>query len=134
MGLFEEEEEGRGISSDVVKVTRKGEDAATPGYYLRSVDTRKPLYLNDSLISVQKNKATHTKDPKNNILKPSACRLHAHTTISTNMIGSHCGSAVRFGQAFPDFLFYHTPPVPVPDVVRVLAAWWQNKKTKNMKI
>jgi len=41
-------------------------------------------------------------------LNYSACRLHAHTTIPTNIIGSeskvHCGSAVRFGRAFPDFL------------------------------
>ena len=29
MGLFEEEEEGTGVNSDVVKV--KGEDPATPG-------------------------------------------------------------------------------------------------------
>ena len=41
VGPFEEEEEGTGIASDVIKV--KGEDLATPGYYLRSVDTRKPL-------------------------------------------------------------------------------------------
>jgi len=31
-----------------------------------------------------------TKDLKNNILKPSACQLYAHTTIPTNMIGSIC--------------------------------------------
>jgi len=52
LGLFEEEEEGIGIASDVVKV--EGEDLATPGpcYYLRSVDTRKPWDHNDSPISV----------------------------------------------------------------------------------
>ena len=38
-GPFEEEEEGAGIASDVVKV--EGEDPATPGC-LRSVDTRNP--------------------------------------------------------------------------------------------
>jgi len=38
VGPFEEEEEGTGIASDVVKVD--GEDPATPGDYLRSVDTR----------------------------------------------------------------------------------------------
>jgi len=43
---FEEEEEGTGIASDVVKV--ESEDPATPGYYLRSVDTRKPQDRNDS--------------------------------------------------------------------------------------
>jgi len=32
VGPFEEEEEGTGTSSDVIKV--KGEDPATPGYYL----------------------------------------------------------------------------------------------------
>ena len=37
---FEEEEEGTGIASDVVKV--QGEDPAIAGYYLRSVDTRRP--------------------------------------------------------------------------------------------
>jgi len=37
------------IVSDVVKV--EGEDPATPGYYLRSVDTRKPRDRNDSPIS-----------------------------------------------------------------------------------
>jgi len=45
LGPFEEEEEGTGIASDVVKV--KGENPATQGYYLRSVNTRK----NDSPIS-----------------------------------------------------------------------------------
>jgi len=49
LGLFEEEEEGIGIVSDVVKV--EGEDPATPGS-LRSVDTRKPRDRNDSRISV----------------------------------------------------------------------------------
>jgi len=52
VGPFEEEEEEEGISiaSDVVKV--EGEDPATPGYYLRSVDTMKPRDRNDSPISV----------------------------------------------------------------------------------
>ena len=49
MGLFEEEEEGTGIASDVVKV--EGEDPATPGDYLKSVDTRTPQDRNDSPIS-----------------------------------------------------------------------------------
>jgi len=49
VGPFEEEEEGTGIASDVIKV--KGEDPATPGNYLRSVDTRKPRDRNDSPIS-----------------------------------------------------------------------------------
>ena len=43
-----------------------------------------------------------------NMLNPIACRLHAHTTITTNMIGSeskvHCGSTVRFGRAFSGIL------------------------------
>jgi len=38
----------------------------------------------------------------------SACRLHAHTTISTQIIGSeskvHSGSSIRIGQAFLGFL------------------------------
>ena len=50
LGPFEEEEEGICVASDVVKV--KGEDPATPGYYLKSVDTRKPWESNDSPISV----------------------------------------------------------------------------------
>jgi len=50
LGPFEEEEEGIGIASDVVKV--EGEDPATPGYYLRSVDTRKLRDSDDSPISV----------------------------------------------------------------------------------
>ena len=49
MGPFGEEEEGTGIASDVVEV--KGEDPATPGDYLRSVDTRTPRDRNDSPIS-----------------------------------------------------------------------------------
>jgi len=54
------------------------------------------------------NKATRANwDLRNNILKPSACWLCAHTTIPTNMIGSeskiHCRSAVRFGRASPGF-------------------------------
>jgi len=50
LGLFEEEEKGIGIASDVVKV--EGKDPATPGYYyLKSVDTRKPRDRNDSPIS-----------------------------------------------------------------------------------
>jgi len=49
VGLFEEEEEGTDIASDVVKV--KSADPVTPGYYLRSVDTRKPRDRNDSPIS-----------------------------------------------------------------------------------
>jgi len=46
--LFEEEEEGIGIGSDVVKVKPEGEDSVTAGYYLRSVDTREPQDLNES--------------------------------------------------------------------------------------
>jgi len=38
VGPFEEEEEGTSIASDVVKA--EGEDPATPGEHLRSVDTR----------------------------------------------------------------------------------------------
>ena len=48
VGPFEEEEEGIGIASDVVKV--EGEDPVTPGDYLRSVDTRTPRDHNDSPI------------------------------------------------------------------------------------
>jgi len=40
VGPFEEEEEGIRKQSDVVEV--EGEDLTTPGYYLRSGDTRKP--------------------------------------------------------------------------------------------
>ena len=46
---FEEEEEGTGIASDIFKV--EGEYPATPVYYLRSFDTRKPRDRNDSPIS-----------------------------------------------------------------------------------
>ena len=49
MGPFEEEEEGTGIASNIVKVA--GEDPATPADYLRSVDTRTPRDRNDSPIS-----------------------------------------------------------------------------------
>ena len=49
VGPFEEEEEGTGIANDVVKV--KGEDPATPGEYLRSVDTRTSRDRNDSPVS-----------------------------------------------------------------------------------
>jgi len=50
VGPFEEEEEGTSIGSDVVPV--KGEDPATPGEYLRSVDTSTPRNCNDSPILV----------------------------------------------------------------------------------
>jgi len=50
LGPFDEEEEGIGIASDVVKV--KGEDPATPDYYLRSVVMRKPRERDNSPISV----------------------------------------------------------------------------------
>jgi hypothetical protein len=50
LGPFEEEEEGIGIASDVVKVN--GEDSATPGYYMKSVYTKKPRDRNDSPMSV----------------------------------------------------------------------------------
>jgi len=46
VGPFEEEEKGTGIADDVVNV--EGENLATPGYYLRSVDNRKPRDRNDS--------------------------------------------------------------------------------------
>jgi len=46
VGLFEEEEEVTGIASDVVKM--KSKDPATPGDYLRSVDTRTPRDRDDS--------------------------------------------------------------------------------------
>jgi len=49
MGPFKEEEEGTSKGSDVVEV--EGEDPATPGYYLKSVDTRKPWDCHDSPIS-----------------------------------------------------------------------------------
>jgi len=49
VGPLEEEEEGNGIASDVVKV--EGEDPVTPSYFLRSVDTRKHRDHNDSPIS-----------------------------------------------------------------------------------
>ena len=49
MGPFEEEEEGTGIAGDVIKV--EGGDLATPGDYLRSMDTRTPRDRNDSPIS-----------------------------------------------------------------------------------
>ena len=51
LSLFEEEEEGIGIASNIINV--KGEDPATPWLfknYLRSVDTRKPRDQNDSPI------------------------------------------------------------------------------------
>jgi len=48
VGLFEEEEQGTGIADDVVSV--EGDDLATPGCYLRSVDQRKPRDRNNSPI------------------------------------------------------------------------------------
>ena len=47
-GARQEEEEGSGITSDVIKV--EGEDPATPGDYLRSVDTSAHRDRNDSPI------------------------------------------------------------------------------------
>ena len=60
MGPFEEEEEETGIASDVVKV--KGEDPATPGYYLRSVDTKNPRTVTIPQYWVNKTKQ-HTRAP-----------------------------------------------------------------------
>jgi len=74
VGLFEEEEEGISIASDVVKV--EGEDPATPdslrgdrvrlhvgdpfrGYVLLGPPLRKPRDCNVFPISVKSNKATH---------------------------------------------------------------------------
>jgi len=57
VGPFEEEEEGTGIASNVVKV--KGEIPDTPGC-LRFVDTRKRRTYNDSPIRVNKTKQ-HTQ-------------------------------------------------------------------------
>ena len=48
MGPFEEEEEGIGTASDVVKV--ESEDPNTAGEHLRSVDARTPRDRNDSPI------------------------------------------------------------------------------------
>jgi len=58
LGPFEEEEEGSGIASDVVKV--EGEDPGTPGS-LRSVDTRKnPGTVRFTNIGSTKQSNTHT--------------------------------------------------------------------------
>jgi len=54
VGPFEEEEEGTGVTSDVVKV--KGEDPATPG-----PDSRNdPGFVTIPQYRFNKNKATHT--------------------------------------------------------------------------
>jgi len=59
VGPLEEEEEGTGVASEVVKV--EGEDPVTPGYYLRSVDTRKARDRNDSpIFGLIKQSNTHT--------------------------------------------------------------------------
>jgi len=50
LGLIKEEEEGTGITSDVVTV--EGGDVTIPDYYLKSVDTTKPRDRNDFPISV----------------------------------------------------------------------------------
>jgi len=50
LGPFEEEEEGTGVASDVVKV--KGEDPATPGPLKRNGEEEWPRDRNDSPISV----------------------------------------------------------------------------------
>ena len=55
MGLFEEEEEGTGVVSDVVKV--QGEDPATPGPLPLRND---PGTVTISQYWFNKNKATHT--------------------------------------------------------------------------
>jgi len=57
VGPFEKEEEGTGIASNVVKV--EGEDLATPGEYLRSVDTRTPRDRNNSPNQFNKQNNTH---------------------------------------------------------------------------
>jgi len=78
VGPFEEEEEGTGIASDVVKV--KGEDPATPGYYLRSVDTRKPRDCNDSPISGESNKAKHTNQ-EFKFIRTSICSFSCEIAV-----------------------------------------------------
>jgi len=58
LGPFEEEEEGSGIASDVVKV--EGEDPAIPGT-LRSVDTRNP-----GTVTIPQYRFNKTKQHKHN--------------------------------------------------------------------
>ena len=61
LGPFEEEEEGTGIASDVVKV--EGEDPATPGLLPQGID---PGTVTIPQYRFNKNKATHTharRDP-----------------------------------------------------------------------
>jgi len=59
----------------------------------------------------------------------NACRLHAHTTMPTNMNGSeskvHCTgrSAFRVVPGVSGIPYYCAPFVCVPDVIGVLAVW-----------
>ena len=69
MGPFEEEEEGTGVASDVVKV--QGEDPATPGPL--------PLRNDPGTVTIpqyrfNKNKATHTHTPLFKIWRPCGDR------------------------------------------------------------
>jgi len=48
VGPFEGEKERTSVPSEVVKV--EDDDQTSPGYYLRTVDTRKPRDRNDSPI------------------------------------------------------------------------------------
>jgi len=72
-----------------------------------------------------------TKYLKNNIWKLSACRLHAHTTIPTNMIGSMCQlrkfCMIRLGAS--GLPFYRTPLVCVPAVIGGLSVRQHHNKT-----
>jgi len=58
-GPFEEEEEGTGITSDVVKV--KGEDPATPGLLPKGIDTGTVTIPQYRLIIKQSNTHTHVR-------------------------------------------------------------------------
>ena len=62
------------------------------------------------------------------------CRLHAHTTIPTNLIGSefevHGGRSILSGVS--GLPYYCAPCVCVPAVIKVLAVW-QSYIKKNKK-
>jgi len=58
---------------------------ALPGYIITApLSVCVPDVIGALTVWIQKKNAG-TKDLKNNMLKSSACRLHAHTTIHTNM-------------------------------------------------
>jgi len=97
MGPFEEEEEGTGIASDVVKV--EGAESGHPRFPDSRNDTGTAIFP----ISGQQNKATHTHSPV--IRKNHRTRLRApRSRVSDSRYNGHVSFVARFSAFKVSFL------------------------------